>query len=838
MTALLAHASRRFYLRHPWQLILAIAGISLGVAVYVGVNLANDSARRAFELSSSIVRGATTHRLLPLGREMDERAYAELARLPGVTAAPVLESPISLDGRAPETLTLLGIDPLSEGGLRPFSTFLPGSADGVSRLITEPGTVLVSELLLESLGLAVGDRLAIETGAGSRIVAIAGTIAADEAAPEAEMPMIADISTAQELTGNIGVLSRIDLAIDDSSAAEFARTLPPGTVLVPATSQDEAFAELTRAFQTNIQALGLLALVVGMFLIYATMSFAIVQRRSALGVMRAIGVTRAQLVTAVLGEAAVIGALGTVIGIVLGQELAQILVGMVLRTIGDFYFSSAVAALPASRSVLAQSALLGFGASTVAALGPLREVAATAPAAVMQRASLEHRATARRGLSSAAAIALLVCAMVLLTIDRQSLALGFVAIFALLCAGALATPTMTVCIMKGLESAAARHLGLPALLAMRNVAANSSRTAVASAALAVAVATVIGIGIMIASFRSSLGQWLETTLTADIYMNMAQTRPTSRALEPVLAAIAAQAGVEHLSPSRFVELPTPDGPIGLRALSPGPRGFGLDIVDGDEDTAVAALQSGQGVVISEPLAFRLQLERGDTLRLPTDGGEREFEIVGIFRDYNASAGSVTMSLPLYQRLWNDTSISGVGIYLARSADITTFADGLRNRVNLPAGTRIRTTGAITELSMRIFDRTFEITEVLRILAAVIAFCGVLSTILALELERVREFAVLRSLGFSPSKLGALIVTEAGLLGCAAGLAAVPIGLALAAMLVFVINQRSFGWTMDLSLTPGPFVVGVLLAAGASLLAGLMPSLRTRRSDLAADLRDE
>lgn len=836
MNALLARASARFYLRHPWQLCLAIAGISLGVAVYVGVDLANDSARRAFELSAALVRGATTHRLLPVGGEMDETVYFDIARNSRIAAAPVLESNITIPALGDRRYTLLGIDPLAESGFRSFTAVAPGQDADLIRLITEPETVLLPEALLQSLDATVDSRLRIETAADFRTVTIVGTVSDANADPRTELPVVADISTAQELTGRYGTLSRIDLRLNAEQAAALQTNPPAGTVLVPAASEDAAFLELTRAFQTNIRALGLLALVVGMFLIYATMSFAVVQRQSALGVLRAIGTTRSELVQTVLLEAVILGVIGTTLGIVLGDRLATLLVDMVLRTIGDFFFSSAVAAVPPSLQIYLEGALLGLGASLVAALGPLSEAAGGKPIDAMQRSSTERRAQRRSRRAAAGALGLVIAASLLLAFETRSLFIAFTAIFFVLCAGALSTPFATSWLMKSLELAGRRFLGPEEALALRNVDANLSRTGVATAALAVAVATVIGIGLMITSFRSSLVQWLDTTLTADIYVSTtdAGDSGTLRRFD----AITELPGVAGFSRTRFVELPTGRGPISLRATEPGPQGWGLDIVDGEVDSTLRRLAGGDSVAISEPMAFRFGLKRGDSIDLPTTYGSVSFEIAGVFRDYGVTSGGAVIGLETYRRLWNDASTTGIGIHLTEDANVTAVAGEIRRSLGLPAGTRLRTNQTIRALSMNIFDRTFQITEVLRVLAGIVAFLGILSAIMAIQLERAREFAVLRSLGFSPRRLAALILTETGLLGSAAALASIPIGLALAALLVYVINERSFGWTMEMIVRPQPILLGAAVAVGAAISAGLVPSLRILRGDLGAALRDE
>ena len=829
MRRLLLRASARFYLRHPWQLALAIAGVALGVAVYVGVALANDSARRAFELSSEAVTGRTTHRVLPVGGALPERVYTDLVTRVGISnAAPVVEAAIAIDG---ERAMLLGVDPLEEPAVRGFVGWLPERPEDAVRLLTEPRSVLLPARLAEALGAGDGDaRLEARIGGRSESVLAIGTVRA--ATADADVPIVTDIVTAQMLTGRVGTLDRIDLRLGDADAGRVTAALPAGATLVPA-ERDTAFEQLTRAFELNLTALGLLALVVGMFLIYSTMSFAIVQRRPVFGTLLAIGLARRDLLFGVWLEALVLGVVATGLGLVLGHVLAQGLVDLVLLTIGDFAFSSRVTAAEPSVRVYVVGAAVGIGATLASALGPAVDAARGAPEGTMRRAALERRTRRRARMAAVAAVPALGGAALLLAVESQSLVLGFAALFLVLVAGALATPAVTALSMRVLEPAVERGFGIPGLLAVRGVTASLSRTGVATAALAVAVATVIGIGMMIESFRGSLVYWLETTLTADLYVSLDRASTVDDAL---LAAIGDVPGVIGTSLNQSARIPTELGDLGIRASRPGPEGWGLDVVDAEAD-ALERLASEPVVAVAEPFAFRHGLGPGDRLVLPTRDGDREFPIVAVYRDYDAGGSAILMSLDVYRRLWDDGGLSSVGVHVADRSRIPAVEAALRGLLPRGAG-RIVSTEGVIEISLEVFDRTFKITEVLRVLAATIAFLGVLSALLSIELEKAREHAVLRAVGLGPRGLATLTLTQTGLLGVAAAVAAMPIGVVLAALLVHVINRRSFGWTMTLDPGVEPLLAGAALAIGAALLAGIYPALRMRRADLGRALREE
>jgi putative ABC transport system permease protein len=504
-----------------------------------------------------------------------------------------------------------------------------------------------------------------------------------------------------------------------------------------------------------------------------------------------------------------------------------------LRTIGDLYFSAAVQAVPPSPWIYAQGAALGLGATVLAAAKPAFDATRSPPAAVLRRSELER--SARRGSRKAvlAAAFLLAASALLLTAGPSDLPTGFAALFGVLAAGALLTPAATVLLMRAIEPGARRVLGLPGVLAARGVTASLSRTGVATAALAVAIATVNGVGLMISSFRSSLSDWLGTTLAADLYVGF---DPGGAVLtRSDVAAIEAVPGVAGAALTRTIVVPTPEGELAVRAVQPGPAGWGLEIVAGDD--ALTSLAMGRGVVASERLALSRGLDLGDEIALPAPEGDIRWPVVGLFRDFNTGDYSVVIALEEYRRRWHDDALTGVGLHLRDGADASQVESELR--AALPnTSFRLRSSEAIRHLSLEIFDRTFKITEVLRILAAVVAFLGVLSALLSIELERARELAVLRSLGFVPRQLTATLLAQTGLLGIAAGLAAAPIGAALAALLVYVINRRSFGWSMEFVPSFEPIAAGVVLAVAAALLAGIYPAVRASRVELGGALREE
>jgi putative ABC transport system permease protein len=834
VTHLLRRASLRFYLRHPWQLGLAITGISLGVGVYVGVSLANDSAARAFDVAATEVRGAVTHRILPLGDGLDERLYVELvSRDGGVQAAPVIEGVVGIAGRADLRVPLVGIEPLRGGGAVRAAQGAAAQGTEIGRLLVEPNAVLVSQELADELGLAAGATLALTVAGRIVDVHVLDVVPTTGADVRVEPPIVADIATAQELLGSFDRITRIDLSLTEAEARALESLPSADAILIPVEAERSSFRELTTAFRTNLTALGLLALVVGMFLIYGTMAFAILQRTQTLGILRALGVSPAEILQTILWETAGIALVATALGLLLGHLLAIGLVGLVLQTIGDLSFNTAVGGVAASPWIYVQGAALGLVATLIAAAKPALDAARITPAAALRRAVLERRAHAATRRAAYWALPLLAGSALVLAFGPSELYAAFAGLFGVLAAGALLTPLATIALMGALDRLIGRRAGIPVTLAVRGVSASLSRTGVATAALAVAVATVNGVGLMIDSFRTSLDTWLQTTLTADIYVGAAGEDSALRNLAGVLSSLP---DVDGVALTRSRVLPTTRGDVAIRAVQPGARGWGLALVAGDETVALNSLARGTAVVASERLLFARGLQVGEELELPSPSGLQHVPIAGAFRDFNTSEPAIVMSLERYRRDWRDDTITGIGLDLVADADVAAVEADVRALVGNSG--RVRSSARLEELSLAVFDRTFQVTEVLRVLAGIVAFLGILSALLAIELERARELSVLRTLGFTPAGLGATLLTQTGLLGLAAGLAAVPIGTGLALLLVHVINRRSFGWTMDFVVTPQALVSGVSLAVVAALLAGIYPAWRASRIELGAALRED
>ena len=850
----------RYLLRRPLQSILCILGVALGVAMVIAIDLANGSAARAFELSTETVAGRATHQIVGSGAGLDEAVYRRLKVELGVReAAPVVESyaiAVELDQ---QPLRVLGVDAFAEA---PFRSYLgqgnaPLRQNDLTDFFVRPDALLIGQETAARYGLRLGDALTLRAGDARRTMRIAGILnPADERSRRAlDGLAIVDISTAQELFNMAGRLSHIDLIADERTEAGRAlldrirAILPPGAAIVKPSARSQSVESLTDAFRLNLTALSLLALVVGMFLIYNTITFSVVQRRPIIGTLRCLGVTQAEVFRQVLLETLLLGAIGGVLGIGLGILLGRGAVGLVSQTINDLYYTVNVRSVDVDPWTLAKGFGLGLAASLLAALAPAYEATSIPPITALRRSAGEQRVRWLLPRVALTGLVMLAIGAAMLLLSR-ALVVNLGGSFVVLIGLAQASPMATIGLMGALQPLLDRLAGLVGRLSARGVVNAISRTAIAIASLMVAVSVIIGLQSMINSFRTTVESWLDASLTADVYIAPPATgiNASNATIAPsVVADFEALPDVSDVTRFRrvSVDFRTADAeyrPASLLAIRSNrersARTFVWTLRPAD---GLWASMAGQDEVqVSEPFANKYGITpQNNRLLLRTDQGERAFQVVAVYYDYASDAGVIVMRHETYRRYWQDAQISSLALYVnpAQVSDLGAFVDQLRRRF---AG-RDLVISANRELradALAIFERTFTITGALNLLATVVAFIGVLSALMALQIERTRELGMLRANGMTLRQLWRMTLLETGLMGGTAGLLAMPTGFLLALILVYIINLRSFGWTIRLDLQWETFAQAMVVAVVSALLAAIYPMLRLGRLEIARAVREE
>ncbi len=521
--------SLRFIQRHIWQTILMVIGIMLGVAVMIGVDIANQSASQAFELSTNAITGRATHYISSGSTGLDEQVYTDLRRSGfKYPSSPIISfysyfSPVRRGDDCKPLGSILLQKDLSETSL------IRDNLDQIgipSSFLTTPNSILISQFLAEKYQLEIGSKIDILVSGLTHTVNVAGLITAADTLNQRALNelLIMDIATAQEITGKIGLLDRVELILPDDQPeliTSIQTSLPENVLLLSIDGRTGVVKELTDAFQVNLTALSLLAMLVALFLIYNTMTFSVLQRRPMFGILRSLGMTRKNIFLFVLVESFFIGVTGALLGTILGLFLGRGTVGLVTQTINDLFFVTTVRDLPFPISSVIKGISIGILATMVTAAFPALEAGRIPPLSAISRSNQESGLNKRiPGISLAGMISILI-GISLLIIPTKNLIISFSGTFLIVAGFAMLIPRVIILFMNGVAKITEHFWGSLGRIAPREVINSLSRTAIAVAALMISVAVTIGVTLMINSFRLTVVTWLDQILQGDIYISVA-----------------------------------------------------------------------------------------------------------------------------------------------------------------------------------------------------------------------------------------------------------------------------------------------------------------------------
>ncbi len=850
MIRILSRSGFKYLLRHPLQGVLSIVGIALGAAVVVSIDIANDSSGRAFELSMESISGKATHQIYNSSASMDDSTYINLKLNTDIPLAPVVQRYISAGDDYKRTFLLMGVDPFAE---RPFRTYLSGlrrkTTEILSPLMTQPNTALIAKKPADDLGVRAGDSLKIRVGGRYMKIKIIAVLKPnnERSARALQNLIITDIAAAQEIAEQNGKLTRIDVIIPDNEQKSekinsIKAQLPEGIYFSKSASRSSVNESMTDAFNMNLTAMSLLALIVGMFLIYNTMTFSVVQRRNHIGLLRSIGVTKREIFRNIIKESLVLGIIGTIFGLLFGILLGRGMLNLVTQSINDLYFVVSVKETDVSPWSLIKGAGLGVVATVLAALKPARE-ATNAPArVVLYRSRLETGIRERIPRLTITGLVFIAIGVTVFFLPGNNVLLSYAGIVPLIIGCSLMSPLVISFLVKIVKPALRKISGIIGSMAAGGLISQISRTAVAVSALAIAVSAAVGVGTMVSSFRQTVVQWLETRLAADIYVSVPSmiSRFNDQPFEPdIVDDIRKLPGIENMNLYREFRINTDERIIHILAADLYELRFNTFKTRSDNKQEVRdAFYKQNAVLVSEPFAYRNDLDIGDSLQIPTDRGPKKFKVAGIYYDYSSDIGLVLISYDNFKKYWDDRKLSGMAIFTKKGADNEQVMQNIRELTGKNEHFIVQSNRKLLESSVKVFDRTFIITNVLQLLAILVAFIGILSSLMALQMERTKELGVLRANGITPRQLRILVIMQTGLIGLAAGIMSLPLGNILAAVLIFIINKRSFGWTLQFDFMPELMLQAVLLAVVAAILAGIYPAYKMSKTSPSVALREE
>lgn len=858
MRALVRPLALRRLRLEPGRTALLILGVALGVGVLVGVRALNATALAAMGslgqvavgAAGLVVEGGAAGVPLELARSLREQPGV-LAAVP-LVSRPAREAAADQDTASSRRVLVLGLDLLDPAARATASGAELGLRLDVRAWAAAERPALVASALAARLGLRAGGTLALYSATGRVELQVVGTFAPRGPAAEAmggEL-VVLNLPQAIALFGTPGRVDRVALSLAEGADADEVRArlavgLEPGLTLRAPGGPDTRHESLMGTMQLGLSLASLLALLIGQFLIYNATAIAVLRRRPELGVLRALGTTRAQLATLLLCEVAAVGLLGACLGVGLGWLLARAGLELVNAQVSQLYAAIDARAVRLDGTTLLLGLLAGPLATVLAAIPPVVAALTVSPVEAARK-DLPRRDPRRaiRLLALLGAALLGAALAVFLASARGGLGLpGAAAQQALLVGGAaLLAPAWLLVAVPLARPLLARALGPTAALACDALLVRPGRAGVSTAALAVALGGALGIAGLVRSLELAVRGWVERVLVADVYASASSPLggPGNTLLDAaVQAELVAVPGVEAAYPLRFVfdrvEAPAgaPAQPALLMAfdiefLATRSRIPLTDSVEGRDLPAAARLiveDGAEWVGVSSNLARLRGLRAGERLALVTPTGRWTPRAALMAVDYSSEHGSVFVHLPEYRRRWGDTRVNAFDMFVRPGTAPGPVVEELRRRFSARYDLFVHENGPFRARVLEVVESAFTVTHAMQVVAVGVALLGVIATLLATVLERTREMGVLRAIGATRGQLVRAVITEAVLLGGLAASLGALLGGALGLALVARVLTGTYGWELSYVYPAREAAAALVLVPVLAGAAGLLPGLR-------------
>ncbi len=849
--------------------ILTVIGIALGVAIFLAIRIANFSAINAFQDSIDRVAGGTHLEVVSIASpELNEDVLYALTDLwqQHITYTPIIEETASIplphekqETTMPFVVKVLGVDMLKDQQFRSYDYGVNQITDNPLELLQKDSIIVGAELATR-YQLTLNDSINLVLGNKEKTFQVKGVLS-DEGLGSAfgGNLVLMDIATAQEAYGLLGKISRVDILFENPTpqavealSDDLNGRLPGYARVQRPERRGQQVETMLAAYQYNLTVLSFISLLVGLFLIYNTMSITVIRRRPQIGLLRTLGFSRGTIFKLFMSESALFGIAGSVLGVGLGVLLAQGALTAISKTAASLYTGQEVTSLYINQTDIVVALLLGSLISLAGALFPVWEATQVSPAEATRQFSYERRFFKEKMMLFF--IGIVVWGLAWLASEQDPIngvpVFGFISALGIILGGVLTIPQLlSLFLNQAIKLLPKQFRQTELLIALRSLAGALGRTSVAVISLMIGIAMMISLAIMIGSFRETVSLWVNQSLKADVWIKPAgdDTKRIINRIDPeIVVQIKNTRGIKAMD--AFYDFPTEiNGKranivVGdfdvfstygdLRLTDPRPV---QEVLDG----VMASLSTDSPqTMITESLATHLQLKTGDTITLPTPSGNLDLIIAGVYYDYSSDLGYLVLPRRLYKRCFKSNNASGLAIYLNNPDEASAFRDTLQE--TLPANTRLSivTNAELRNQVLTIFDNTFAITYALHAIAILVALLCVTNSLFALVLENKREFGILKYLGTRVSEIRLIIMYQASVLAVSGSITGLFVGYLLSLLLIFVINKQSFGWSIFFS-WPSEFIAqSFVLILITALLSALYPAYVASKIQAPSLLRDE
>lgn len=792
---LLRLISWQYARKHLLRVFLTMVGIILGVAVFVGMHTANQSVLYAFQQTIDRIAGKTQLQITAGEAGFPEEILERVQNAPEVeVAVPVIEATVSTGREGQGNLLILAVDMTGDRSLRDYDLDTGDSGEDVIDdplvFLAQPDSLIVTRSFAEKNGLSVGSRLAMGTMQGPRDFTVRGIMKSGGLTSAFGGNLaVMDIYSAQKVFGRGRRFDRIDLSLKagtplERGRAALERLLGPAYLVEPPSSRGQQFESTAQVYSLASSITSLFALFIGMFIIYNTFAIAVTQRRTEVGILRALGATRSQIRNLFLAESAVTGFLGAVFGLVFGLVLARVIAGYISSLLGELYgVAQRAEELSLDPWLIGFALFIGLTTSIVAAIIPARNAAGVDPVKALQKGKYqllsEHENRLRLLAAVATAILALLC--VYLSSDRVFFYAGYLlsVVTAL-----LLTPQLTLWVSRSLRPALKWLRPVEGSLAADSLIQGPRRTSGTVAALMLSLALVVSLAGLARASYQSITRWLEVALNPDLFVTTSESLTSRSFVFPpsIGEEIRRMPEVQEVQDVRTVRINVGGKPIMLVAapMESLRKRIQPRIIAGDPRQMYELVAEGKGIMASDNFTLMRGLKLGDTVELPAAEGLLKLPIVGITTDYSDQQGSLLIDRAVYIRHWRDDTVNVFRLYLNPGASIEDVRQKILDRFGSVSRLFVFTNTELRRYILRLTDQWFGLTYVQIAVAVLVAILGIVNTLTVSITDRRRELGVLQAVGGLRSQIRHTIWMEA----LAIGFIGLTLGLALGAIQLY------------------------------------------------------
>jgi putative ABC transport system permease protein len=833
-----------YFRKHILRSILTMAGIVLGVAVFVGMHTANQSVLYAFSRTVDRIAGKTELQVTAGEPGFDEETLERVQAASSVrVAVPVIEAVVDTQSKSGGNLLVLGVDMTGDRSLRDYD--LDSGEDAVIDdplvFLAQPDSLIVSREFADTHHLEVNHQLPLGTAEGQKRFTIRGIMKSSALTSAFGGNLaIMDIYAAQKMFGRGRMFDRIDLAVKPGrtiveAQEELRAALGPGFQVDPPSGRGQQFETMLAAYSMMVGISSLFALFIGMFIIYNSFAIAVTQRRSEIGILRALGATRRQIRWLFLGESAVTGLIGSLGGLAFGILIARGIAASIGALISDVYGVAQHAdEIATSPRLLATALAIGVATSVVAALIPARNAARVDPVQALAKGKYQvlsaGESRARVMLATVVGVVSLVC------LNAPSLFKGsdggprwvFYTGYVLAIAVALLlSPLLSLALARAIRPALKWLRPVEGALAADSLIQSPRRTSASVAALMLSLALVVAFAGMARASYTSIIDWMETALNPDLFVIpskniVVRTIRFPPAMGPEIAAIPGVERVQMVRDARIVFRQTPVMVVAVEVNSIAQTAR-REPLEGDANEMYRLTAAGRGVMVSDNLAQLQRLKVGEVLELPAPYGIIRLPIVGIVLDYSDQQGTILMDRTLFQQYWHDDSVNVFRVYLDPGARMPDVRQRIIERFAGQRQVFVLTNQELKSYILKVTDQWFGLTSVQIAVAVLVAILGIVNTLTVSITDRRRELGVLQAVGGLHGQIRRTIWIEALSIGCI-GLV---LGFALGAVNLYyilqMVHQDIAGMRLDYSFPVNVVLILVPTILAAAFIAAIWPA---------------